>query len=81
MRQVNSVEQLPTELGAPAEELHRSLESALPRFEKEWGSERGFEAQLAWQRVLSEGRWVAPAWPDEHGGRGSPRDRMLSVTR
>ncbi len=70
MPQTIAVEQLPTGLGGPAEELRRFLDEALPRFEQEWGSDRGFAAQLAWQGVLSEGRWVAPVWPVEHGGRG-----------
>jgi alkylation response protein AidB-like acyl-CoA dehydrogenase len=60
----------PETSGAAAEQLRLFLEHALARFEKEWGGERGFEVQLAWQRVLNEGRWVAPAWPVEHGGRG-----------
>jgi alkylation response protein AidB-like acyl-CoA dehydrogenase len=32
--------------------------------------EDSFEAQLDWQRVLFEGSWVAPHWPEEFGGRG-----------
>jgi alkylation response protein AidB-like acyl-CoA dehydrogenase len=32
--------------------------------------DESFESQLNWQRVLYEGSWVAPHWPEEFGGRG-----------
>src|SRR5437879_1465495 len=54
----------------PAEELAEFLADALPAFRSEWGDDDSFEARLAWQKVLAKGRWVAPAWPVEHGGRG-----------
>lgn len=28
------------------------------------------DAQMAWQRILHEKGWAAPAWPKEHGGAG-----------
>ena len=58
-----AIEQSPTELSAAGRELQLFLESALPEFEKRWGKDRGFEAQLAWQRVLNESRWVAASRP------------------
>jgi alkylation response protein AidB-like acyl-CoA dehydrogenase len=30
-----------------------------------------FERELEWQKILHTGRWVAPHWPSEFGGRGS----------
>src|SRR5579875_603946 len=62
----------------PVDELRAFLDVALPHFEKVWGSDRSFDAQLAWQRVLNEGRWVAPSWPVEFGGRGlTPGQKVL----
>ncbi|HUZ09086.1 MAG TPA: acyl-CoA dehydrogenase family protein [Acidimicrobiales bacterium] len=63
---------------AAAEELGEFLRDAVPAFRKEWPDEHSFEAQLAWQAILNEGRWVAPAWPVEHGGRGlTPAENVL----
>jgi alkylation response protein AidB-like acyl-CoA dehydrogenase len=53
-----------------AEEIDSFLGAALDRFHAEWGDNDSFEAKLAWQRILAEGRWVAPAWAVEDGGRG-----------
>ena len=55
---------------AAAQELARFLDSVLPAFEQEWGSDRSHVARLDWQRRLAGGRWVAPSWPEELGGRG-----------
>jgi len=33
--------------------------------------EENLEALRAWNRVLADGGWAAPAWPVEHGGRGA----------
>ena len=55
---------------APAAELEAFVDDALPQFEREWGSDRGFQARLDWQRRLHQGGWVAPSWPVEIGGRG-----------
>ena len=30
-----------------------------------------FARELEWQRTMHTGRWVAPHWPDDYGGRGS----------
>jgi alkylation response protein AidB-like acyl-CoA dehydrogenase len=54
-----------------AEELDAFLTPAIERYRAEWGDERDkFEAKMTWQRILAEGRWVAPAWAVEDGGRG-----------
>lgn len=40
--------------------------------------EHTFEAGLEWQRVLHRGRWVAPHWPVDVGGRGcSPAEYVI----
>jgi len=37
-----------------------------------------YEFYRAWQRRLYDGRWLAPEWPVEHGGRGaSSREQMI----
>ncbi|MFE9096755.1 acyl-CoA dehydrogenase family protein [Streptomyces sp. NPDC007264] len=54
----------------PADELAAFLRRALPQHRSRWGDDTGFEAKLAWQRLLNTERWVAPSWPVEHGGRG-----------
>jgi alkylation response protein AidB-like acyl-CoA dehydrogenase len=51
------------------------LEANWPPFARERnlvGKSRPYplEDSRAWQRVLYEGGWSAPAWPAEHGGRG-----------
>ena len=67
-----------TDMIDPADELRAFLASTLPGFKREWPDDRSFEAQLAWQQVLHQGHWVAPAWPVEHGGRGlTPGQNVL----
>jgi alkylation response protein AidB-like acyl-CoA dehydrogenase len=46
------------------EELRAYLREHLPS-----ESDGGFAAQLEWQRTLHAGRWVAPQWPAQYGGR------------
>jgi alkylation response protein AidB-like acyl-CoA dehydrogenase len=60
----------PERTSAAAAELSAFLDEALPAFEQQWGSDRGFQARLDWQRRLHRGGWVAPSWPVELGGRG-----------
>jgi alkylation response protein AidB-like acyl-CoA dehydrogenase len=67
-----------SDTAGPAEELVQFLAGVLPIFEDEWTDDTTFDAQLAWQRVLNQGRWVAPAWPVEYGGRGlTPGQNVL----
>jgi alkylation response protein AidB-like acyl-CoA dehydrogenase len=54
---------------SPAAELSDFLDVELPAYLEQWGSDRGFEARLDWQRRLHRGGWVAPSWPVELGGR------------
>jgi alkylation response protein AidB-like acyl-CoA dehydrogenase len=55
---------------APAQELARFLDHALPAFFDQWGSDRSHAARLDWQQRLAAVGWVAPGWPVEIGGRG-----------
>ena len=54
---------------SPAAELSAFLDVELPAFTEQWGTDRGFQARLDWQRRLHRGGWVAPSWPIELGGR------------
>jgi len=36
------------------------------------------EVLRAWNRVLADARWAAPAWPSEHGGRDATVDEQLA---
>lgn len=51
-------------------ELRGFLDEHLPTFRERWGDDPPFEGRLEWQRTLQRGRWVAPQWAEEHGGRG-----------
>ena len=69
----------PRSADTPVAELSTFLDHALPRFRAEWGTDQDdtFDAMMAWQRILAEGNWVAPAWLVEHGGRGlTPAERI-----
>ncbi|MGE9809637.1 acyl-CoA dehydrogenase family protein [Janibacter sp. G1551] len=52
------------------DELHQFLDEHLPPFREKWGADPSFEGRLEWQGILQQGRWVAPQWAEEHGGRG-----------
>ena len=54
----------------PGDELRLFLDEAVPRFRAAGAEPGSFEERMAWQQILAEGGWVAPAWPIEHGGRG-----------
>jgi alkylation response protein AidB-like acyl-CoA dehydrogenase len=58
------------ELGEPARELRAYLATIMPTFQAEWPDNQGFDAGLAWQRLLHAGGWAAPSWPVDAGGRG-----------
>lgn len=55
---------------AVARELDAFISERYPAFLEEWGDDRGFDARMAWQKVLHSGGWAAPSWPVEFGGRG-----------
>lgn len=52
------------------DELRQFLDAHLPEFQKKHGPNPDFEARREWQATMQEGRWVAPTWAEEHGGRG-----------
>jgi alkylation response protein AidB-like acyl-CoA dehydrogenase len=52
------------------EELRAFLQTEVPPLRERWGDATGWDARCAWQRTLQTGRWAAPAWPAEFGGRG-----------
>ncbi len=57
--------------GSVVDEFRAFLEQNSPRWQAEWGANaQSWEALCAWQRVMSSGRWSAPSWPVEFGGRG-----------
>jgi alkylation response protein AidB-like acyl-CoA dehydrogenase len=70
--------QPPVEPGSPAAELREFLAEAMLRFRRDYPDDnRSWEAMVAWQRILHEGDWVAPAWPKEYGGRAlNPVERV-----
>ncbi|WP_329251289.1 thiolase C-terminal domain-containing protein [Streptomyces canus] len=54
------------------QELRSFLDAEVPRFREKWGDDAGsWEARCAWQRTTAGGKWPAPAWSEEHGGRGT----------
>ncbi|TQM11220.1 acyl-CoA dehydrogenase family protein [Pseudonocardia kunmingensis] len=61
-------------------ELRGFLEEHLPPFRAQWGDAPTFEGRLAWQATLQTGRWVAPQWAEEHGGRGLDVVTALACT-
>ena len=55
------------------QEVRAFLAGALPdelRYKVENGIELGREDVIGWHRILYEQGWVAPNWPQEHGGPG-----------
>jgi alkylation response protein AidB-like acyl-CoA dehydrogenase len=58
----------------PHEDLRAFLAERVPAFRARWGTSTTFEARLDWQRMLHDGGWVAPAWPEKFGGRALPID-------
>lgn len=52
------------------DELREFLDEHLPPFRAVWGDDPPYEGRLEWQGILQRGRWVAPQWAKEHGGRG-----------
>lgn len=72
------------------EELEAFLDKELPPFLEEWAddeaeSSRGvigaMEKRKAWQRKLNEGRWAAPLWPEEWGGRDATVSQQVLYTQ
>ncbi len=62
------------------DELSGFLDEKLPAWRKAWdGRLTSWEAACAWQRTMSEGRWSAPGWPEEYGGRGLDTLQVLAL--
>lgn len=49
---------------------HRPPQSAILERPGRSSEHPGADAMLAWARLLSQGRWLGLAWPEEYGGRG-----------
>ena len=73
-----------------AEELEAFLDKELPPFLEEWAddeaeSSRGVMGAMAkrkaWQNKLNEGRWAAPLWPEEWGGRAATTSQQVIYTQ
>src|ERR1700732_2828485 len=61
-------------------ELDSFLEAEAPRFRERWsGRTDTWEARCDWQRTMAAGRWAAPAWSQEHGGRGAGVAEVLAI--
>ncbi len=52
------------------DELRTFLETEVPAHRLEFGDDNSWGARCAWQRRMANGRWAAPGWAPEHGGRG-----------
>ena len=54
------------------QELRSFLDAEVPRFREKRGDDAGsWEARCAGQRTMAGGKWAAPAWSEERGGRGA----------
>ncbi|WP_341261961.1 acyl-CoA dehydrogenase family protein [Gordonia rubripertincta] len=62
-----------------AEEFGAFLASEVPGFRERWDDISEWAARVDWQRTLNTGRWAAPAWPEEHGGRGLEPHEVVVV--
>ncbi|KIF66826.1 hypothetical protein HY68_33710 [Streptomyces sp. AcH 505] len=62
------------------QELGSFLATEVPRFREKWqdGAD-SWEARCDWQRTMAAGKWAAPAWSEEHGGRGAGVAELLAV--
>jgi alkylation response protein AidB-like acyl-CoA dehydrogenase len=62
------------------DELRDFLDAQVPAFRDEWGERADtWEGRCAWQRRMAGGRWAAPAWSPENGGRGLDATELLAV--
>jgi alkylation response protein AidB-like acyl-CoA dehydrogenase len=62
------------------QELDQFLDRELPTHESKWGDQLdSWDARCAWQRVMADNGWAAPAWPAEHGGRGADIMTQLAI--
>jgi alkylation response protein AidB-like acyl-CoA dehydrogenase len=62
------------------QELRSFLETEVPRFREKWADRAGtWEARCDWQRTMAAGKWAAPAWREEYGGRGAGVAELLAI--
>jgi alkylation response protein AidB-like acyl-CoA dehydrogenase len=61
------------------DELRAFLDEAVPKFRAQHGEDTSWETRLAWQRTMAVGRWAAPGWAVENGGRGLPAHEVLAL--
>jgi alkylation response protein AidB-like acyl-CoA dehydrogenase len=62
------------------QELTSFLEIEVPRFRAEWGENLAtWEARCSWQRTMAAGKWAAPSWAAEHGGRSVGAAELLAI--
>lgn len=56
------------------------VDEHLPQWRRTWTEQlQSWEAACAWQRTMSKGRWSAPRWPEQYGGRGLGTSDALAV--
>jgi alkylation response protein AidB-like acyl-CoA dehydrogenase len=61
-------------------ELSAFLDAAVPAFHAQWGTDAGsWQARCDWQRTMAAGKWAAPAWAPENGGRGLNANELIAV--
>ncbi len=61
-------------------ELRDFLDVEVPRFRSKWGDQAGtWEARCDWQRTMAAGKWAAPTWAPEHGGRDAGITELLAI--
>lgn len=61
-------------------ELSAFLDVEVPRFQAKWGDQpHAWVARCDWQRTMAAGKWAAPSWAPEYGGRGVSITQLLAV--
>jgi len=65
---------------ALADELRAFLGREVPLFRRRWADRPdSWEARVDWQRTMAAGKWAAPAWSVENGGRGVGVEDLLAL--
>jgi alkylation response protein AidB-like acyl-CoA dehydrogenase len=61
-------------------ELRAFLDAEVPAFRAKWGNDPlSWEARCVWQRTMAGGKWAAPSWAVDNGGRGLGVTDLLAV--
>jgi alkylation response protein AidB-like acyl-CoA dehydrogenase len=61
------------------EEFREFVAVHKPLHARRWGDPMSWPARRDWQRMLDTGRWAAPGWPVEYGGRGLEPHEVFTV--